>query len=248
MAQTKEVMKKEAKNELAQFQDMDMSVFGTTTSQDILIPKLLAMQGLSDYVTEEKAQMGDIVNSVTGEVLAGKGVPINFVPLTRFKTWARYEQDGAKLKYVGTEPDTGQNYKWEEVGSDGKKYRNDQVLNFYILLEGDLQKPFALPYLLTFKRTSYTAGKKLNTQYEMSLAGGYPPFVQSYKLQTAKEQNDHGTFYVWDVRPGAATDQSTFATIQKSLKMVTTQKVNVHDEDEETPTTKDVGDSKPAQF
>jgi hypothetical protein len=233
-----ELVKKETNQVAVPTFMQDMSLYGATDSTDILIPKLLAMQGLSKYVAAEKAQMGDIVNSVTGEVLGGKKEAINFIPLKVFKTWVRYKYEKNSPMYIGTEEAKGQTYQWEEeIG--GVKFRNDQVLNFYVMLEKDLTKPFALPYVLAFRRTSYTAGKKLNTQFEVSKASGIPPFMQTYALTTTKQQNDQGTFYTFDITPGKPTDAKFIPSIEKTFKLLVGAAIKVDDSDivEETSKT-----------
>lgn len=69
-------------------------------STDITIPSLLLMQGLSDFVTERKAQMGDIVRSTTIEKLGEpEKEPLHFVPLKITMAWAEQEKIGTKFEF-----------------------------------------------------------------------------------------------------------------------------------------------------
>ena len=60
----------------------DLSAWGETevTSKDIVIPKILCMQGLSDLVSDGKAKMGDFVDSLEGNILGDIDNPVAFVP------------------------------------------------------------------------------------------------------------------------------------------------------------------------
>ena len=73
---SKSVVKKEA-NEVS----IDLAEWGTpdVDATDVVIPKILAQQGLSKFVTEGKAKFGDFCNSLTGEVLGDLSKPISLV-------------------------------------------------------------------------------------------------------------------------------------------------------------------------
>lgn len=66
---------------------------------DITVPSLLLMQGLSDFVTERKAQLGDIVRASTVEKLGEPGKVIPFVPLKITTAWAEQEKVGQKFEF-----------------------------------------------------------------------------------------------------------------------------------------------------
>lgn len=176
---------------------------------DILIPKLLLMQGLSDLVTDDKAKMGDIANSVTGKIVGGNGKKVSFIPLLTNKSWVRYQkEDGGALKYLGNEPWTAKNSgrQWEEVTREGT-FRNDACLNFYVLLEEDMTNPKALPYLLSFRRTSYRSGRKLVNHFMEADMAQLAPYSGMMFLDSTKEKNDSGVYYIFDVMPNTDTPE-----------------------------------------
>lgn len=179
----------------------------TIDRSDILIPRLLAMQGLSKLVAAEQAQFGDIVNSVTSEVLTTKGKGLSFVPLVHFKTMSRYKL-GKNLEFISTEawnPIKHRDLEWEEV-IDGVKYKNVQCLNFYVFLQKDLENPAAFPFMLSFRGASYRNGKKLINHFAQMEMMGVAPWYGVLELSTLKQQNDLGTFYVLDVKPVGQVD------------------------------------------
>jgi hypothetical protein len=199
---------------------------------DILIPKLLLMQGLSQLVADEKAQMGDVINSVTNTVLGGKKGSMTFIPLSHSKTWVRYKMEGASPKFMGIEPFTVQNSRrpWEEE-VDGVKYRNDACLNFFVLLESEINDPRAMPYALSFRRTSYTAGKKLATHFAQCSMAGLAPYAGMLALTSEKQQNDHGPYYVFNVVPVKDTPPEYAPKILQWAEFLASTSVKVDDSD-----------------
>lgn len=234
----KRIVKKETAPPPALFE----SSWGTegTDTQDILIPKLLVMQGLSDLVTQERAQMGDFCNSVTGEIIGSAREkdfrPVIFIPIMTFKTWVVSQKADPAEKYEFKEviPMTPANSGWElEEQVDGMYVRRDRCLNFFVLVEGQTD---GLPFSLTFRRTSYRAGQKLATHFktcELAAARGrpVPPASKTFKLIAHKETNDHGTFYVLDVEPGAATSSEDLKIAFEWYQTLRSRQVKVDDSD-----------------
>ena len=78
---SKEVVKKE-KNELANPIKMDEWGGSPITSQDIILPRILMMQPMSDMVTEGNAAFGEFRESLNGTKLGDFKNPIEIVPFT----------------------------------------------------------------------------------------------------------------------------------------------------------------------
>jgi len=171
------------------------------TNDDILIPKMLIMQPMSDLVTSQKAMMGDIVESIEGTKLGSTTQPVDFIAFHVFKQWLVFEND----EYKQTVPFTAENMHWplEEVVG-GKVIKRDKSLNYYCLRPSEIACEVAFPYVLSFRRTSFFAGKKLATQYAKLRAFNKPPASKVMKVFTVKQTNDKGTFFTFDV--GAVRD------------------------------------------
>lgn len=183
---------------------------------DILLPKLLLMQGPSALVADELAQMGDIVNSVTSSVLGGKEKALAFIPLFHFKDLAKFEiKDGEKPKFLSLHPWTKETatWPWDEVVG-GKKIKNIARLNFYVLLESEADKATALPYLLSFSSTSYQNGKKLTTHFAQADMAGLQACSMTFNLNSKKEKNDKGTYYIFDISPKSETNEKYLPKIE----------------------------------
>jgi hypothetical protein len=213
------------------------SAWGTegVDKRDILIPKLLVMQGLSDLVTEEKAQMGDIVDSVTGEVLGScrekdyKPVPV--IPIMTFKTWVVFKKSGnGQTEFKEIIPMTAGN---ENLPREDEEFVRDRCINFYVL---NANRTDELPYLLSFRRTSYRAGAKLATYFtkcELAARRGrpVPPAARIWNLGGSKQSNDKGTFYVFDVEQAGETPKEAIQTAFEWYQTLRTQSTKVDHSD-----------------
>ncbi len=150
---------------------------------DFKIPKILLMQGLSDFVAEGKANLGDFVRSSTVETVGGKDKPLDFIPLTFVNLWMLSENangDGKEFEFRGYEPRTALNEKSDwDFFKDGVKWRRTKVMNLFALLPSDIDRQAAavkkfqetgempdldaaiLPVLIQFKSTSFAAAKNV---------------------------------------------------------------------------------------
>ena len=75
------------------------------TSSEIVIPKIIPMQGQSPLVLAGEAKFGELRDTLNNEILActeiGKNpaLPMEFVPFKWEKYWITKTQDGAKWKF-----------------------------------------------------------------------------------------------------------------------------------------------------
>ena len=215
-------------------------------SSDLIVPKLLLAQGLSKAVAEGEAKMGDIRNSLSGVVIGGPNKPVPFIPITIKKYWKKFEVVNDKKQYRGTEPFTQANAsrEREDVVIEGKTYAYDLVIDAFGFTEEDVQDPIALPTAISFTRTSYKAGQKMNTHFA-SLDGAQPRipyFTYMMQITCTKTSNDKGIFYQFDVKPmldgtkPKKTPTEYFPKIDRWSKLLndSTRNVVVDNADEET--------------
>lgn len=215
---------------------------------DILIPKILLMQGPSVLVAEEKAQMGDIVNSVTAQLIGGKGKPITIIPLTHYKDIVKFEiADGdTKPKFKQYLPWNTQNAElpWEGVEKDMQgrdiKVKHMKRLNFYVLLESEMENPSALPYVLSFSSKSYQNGRKLVTHFAQADMANLEPCSYMFNLDSKKEKNDKGIFYIFDITPNKKTPDAFAPKISLWTDILAKGNHQVDDSDLETDATSEV--------
>lgn len=226
-------------------------------ASDVVLPRLLLMQGLSELVQEGKTKSGDIIRSTTGEVLGGAQKGVEIIPISSFKTWKLLEIVGKKYEYRGIEPLTAENTNAPlEFLRDGKTWRRDRVLNFYVLLPGDIAKEAAamkkiqttgefpdprdalFPCVLSFARTSYGAGKDLASHFIRAASFNMPPACSRFSLSSKVEKNDLGTFSILEVNNLGMTSAEDLAVCKKWYEIIfNTKGVKVDDPEskKETP-------------
>ena len=206
----------------AMFADVDMS--------DILLPKLLLMQGLSILVSDERAKAGDIVDSLTGEVLGGKDKAVEIIPFYMTRSFVVSERMGEKFEFKGIVPCDSTNAHWREKDHREEKVngvitRRDYSLDFYCLLAN---QPDSLPYQISFRRTSNRAGKQLNTQMMLGTALKRKP--ESYHLGCKKTENDMGVYYVFEISKGKFLTPAQTEHVAKWTALIKAGAVKVAEE------------------
>jgi hypothetical protein len=208
---------------------------------DIIIPKVLLMQAISQLVEQEKAKQGDFIHSLDEVVIGAKeDKPVEFIPLGMFKTLQTYEDD----KYVKTESLTPENANlpYEEV-VNGVKVNRTKTMNYYVIRPDDVENMSVFPMVITFKRTSLKGGKKLATKLMMLEEFGAEIYMKTFKLVARQEEGDKGKYYVMDIVDGRKSNDIEVKQAIKWSERLKTTSIQVHEaEDEAVNTT-----AKPAQ-
>ena len=255
---SKEVVKKETKEAALTVPDA-FKKKGASVSvidqKDMLIPKLLIMQPTSEFVNEERAAVGDLVSSVTGEVVGGKGKWVKFVPLMTYKTVEYYDKSGPKPKLVKTEPwnaKTHATVEWEQT-INGKPHKVMECLNFYIFLEKDLANPAGLPHLVSYRSTQKQGGKKLISHFMQMEMMQAEPWFGVLEVTTTKQQNaEKQVYFTPDIRPVGQTDVKYAEKLEKWVDLIARNAVKIDETaDEELTDTRTVnkgGAEAQAQF
>ena len=158
---------------------------------DIVIPRLLCMQGLSEFIANRKKSpdgkalaQGDIVRSTTLEILGDPEHPVEVIPLKLTNEWRIEEMVKDKYEFRSREPRTAANdsLPWEFT-EKGTKWRRTKVINLFGILAEDIKKYAAavksaaetgelpdmntalLPVMVSFRVMSYQAGKGMATYF-----------------------------------------------------------------------------------
>lgn len=207
-------------------------------SSDLMIPVLLLQQNTSEAVGNEKAKLGDILNSQTEQVVGGIGHPVELIPLRLFKTIRVYSMAEGKPKFMREEPLSAQNEKMPFEGTEeveGKKVPVKRYLNFnfFVLLKKEIESDEAFPLIVRFKSTSMPAGKQLATQMFKMAALGRLPYSKTVKLNVKKEKKDTNFFGVFTVEQGDNATDKDKAEAQKWLAMLASVTYKVDDREEE---------------
>lgn len=241
---TKEIQKKES-SAAALFSAAPTEI--DFDPSDILIPKILLMQGPSKLVAQGEAAQGDMINSVTNLKVGDKKNPISFAPLMSYKTMMIMKDKGGMFVYDRIEnwnPIKHANAPWEFKEENVLK-RNYPMLNFYVMLKSDLEKGSGFPCLIGFRSTSYKAGQKLINIFAEAAELGKKPFARMVSLSCKLEQGEKGPFHMFDIK---AEGETEVAYGPKLVKWETILKQGKHkiDDKEEVAVEKDVATPPPA--
>lgn len=230
-----EVSKSSTNKEVA----MPMGAWGTENikTENILIPQIYLMQGQSKGVQDEKAKVGDIVDSVNYTVLGDAKKDFKFIPLVSFDTFMVQEYDGKQWRYSRTEPVTMANEKhrkeWESIDPVTKKQLKwTYELKFYVLPLNEYKT--ALPHVLGFRSTSLKAGKALTNHFVRCRQDNIPPASYVMKLTSNKQTKDSNTFFVFEVSQGEKATAEQQTTAWKWYQMIKAGQTNVHVSEEST--------------
>jgi hypothetical protein len=209
------------------------------SSKDIIIPKILCMQGLSELVVDEKAKMGDFVDSMTSDILGNyTKKPIQFIPFHLEKIWiiSKKTAGSGDYSFDSVVPVTAENegLRYNEV-LNGVEYKREYTMNFYVLRPEDT----SLPYIISFKGMSSKSGRILATQmYVRNAAAGLVPPAMIMELSGTKDKNDKGTFIVLNTKPVGESSPEQIAKAFEWYKTVSSGGAKAHQETSSTPTQK----------
>lgn len=166
----KEVAKIEEK-EVAIYDDSDFAsadMGASFEADDLVLPRILMMQGQSPKVLEGFANFGDIRDNQAWELLGKAAVgqnpaePLEAVPFFVEKYWVIKKKEDGKWKYdrredikPGDKKADAYNSDWQE---DGIWYRKFFTYMLYLIIPGK-----EIPYTLQLNSTSANAGAQVTT-------------------------------------------------------------------------------------
>lgn len=240
MAETKEVTVKEQAPPPAEMTAQGWGDTGVVMGQDIVLAKILPMQGLSELVADGKARMGEMRDSLTGALIAGIDQAFEFLPFHVEKFWDIMTDDGAgNFKWDRTEPlvevpgapGYNDNLPWE-FEEAGLKARRVRRMNFYGLLASQVKSGEAIPYILAFKSMSFKEGKKLFTQmYMRNRRANLPPCAYVIAIKGVKRENDKGKFIVPTMELGRKATAEEVKQCYEWMQLIKKGGVKVDDSD-----------------
>ena len=217
------------------FEDMDKQ-------QDVIMPRLAILQGLSKLVMDGKATVGKIANALTKEIYGDEFI---FISLFLFKTRAKFVQ-GKGLVCMSRDALTC-SFNNEETHDpeddclscpDGQWTKENQkdtgpqcslVYNYPVLNVNNLKQ---FPVSISLMRTSIKAAKQLNS---MLLFTGEDLFASKIRLTTEKKEGEKGIYFapVFEMA-GKASDEE-YALAKKWFETLRKKTIEV-DLREEAPT------------
>ncbi len=215
-------------SELAGLENMDAS--------DLIIPRLVIMQGLSPQVIEGDRSVGEIVNSVTGEVVLGRDEEAHFIPVYHYKEWIQWgdrdSNEGIIDRTMDPDSALAQQGMSGAKGDDGKRIVTEYH-NFVVLIPS-VSMEFA--FIIGCCRTNHSKGRAL-----LALArfrGERPIFAGKYTLSAEKAENKAGQkYFVYGFENAGWADADEYGVardLYEGVKVAyTNRKIQAHHEEAE---------------
>lgn len=186
--------------------------------EDVYLPTAFLGQPQNELVIDGKFAQGGVYNSLTDETIIAAGANRNFIPLLKwteyaFNPSAAQKKEGMRFWLTRNAADivSVPNADGEMVevtaaasvawGDAGEKPMADKVLVFLVVFAGD-----ETPVIVKFKRTNFTAGKKLNTLLRMKADPRY--FLNTFDMSLVKNKGDQGTWYNYVIAPAGLTAEA----------------------------------------
>jgi len=235
-----EVVKKQ-NTDIAVFSDAEFSAVQATQNisrRDILIPKLLIMQGQSPRVLEGEAAFGEMRDSLNWEVHAataqGKKEAKNLIalPFHWEKFWIMKKEVQANkwatetVVKMDASNENDDQYRTFQ-GADGLLRKRVYLHMFYVLIPG---KP--IPYTIGFRGSSKIAGDALVTQMYVvnkslnaDAAWKKSPMAKFISVGLKKETKNDNTYCYYEVTPDRDATLEEACNALKWYKSVATGEV-----------------------
>ena len=221
------------------FEDVDL--------QDIQLPRVAVLQGLSKLVTEGDGKPGQLANSLTKEIY---GEELTFIPLFAFKSRVKFQLakgavcmslNALKCSYNtdGVHQMSDDCLDCEDIlwpaDSEGAKEGPpcSLVYNFPVLNADNLKE---FPVSISCMRTGTKAAKKL---LSMAAITGEDFFARKYRMITKKASSEKGEYFVAEFEVAGKVSDEEYASAQKWFKTLRQKTLSVdltdHSNEEEAP-------------
>lgn len=226
---------------------MDYKGNEAAEATDILIPRILLMQGTSKWVPES-FNMGDLITSVDEELLAKKGDTIEIIPFVMKKSWQVFTRE-KNPQWVREEPwnAANDNLEWEFEEEDPDRgvveLKRQRNYGFYCFVVGeDGIDKYAIPSLINFRSSAgFKDGKKIASHFGVMKSMEQPGFTVTWKISTETVKDGDNSYMKFVVRKGRNVTEEEMQPIYKWLNLMKTQAANIKDhavnEDESSETT-----------
>lgn len=203
---------------------------------DLIIPRIVLAQGNSDLINSGIASPGDLVDSVNTTVLAKRGSFIEIIPFKMDKLYRRSvknPQNGKWEKLVTEKYDTRHlSLEWNEKGQDGKEYKNEAILMCSCVLATNTT---GFPYLISFRGTSYFAGKKMVNHFKECEQNKTPPASWAFKLSSKQQSGQGNSWWALDVAKSRVAKEPELLAAYKWYTEFKTKTVEMETEEETVP-------------
>lgn len=210
-------------------------------ASDIIVPRILLMQGTSKWVPET-FNMGEIIDSVEEKVLAKKGGTLKIIPFIMRKTWEVFtdEQPPAWLRQEKWNAANDQlDWKFSEEDPDRGtidcfRQRNYGFYCFVLEEDGSIDE-YAIPSLINFRSASgFKEGKKIASWFARMKSMNKPGFTVTWDIttETVKESDKSYQKFIVKRAENATEQQQKVVLKWMDLFAKQAEKIKDHEVDE----------------
>lgn len=182
-------------------------------AQDLIIPRAKLLQALSPEVDEGNNVSGQIIDSVTGEILADEENSIAFIPVFHFLQWIEWGERESNEGIIDQSLDPKGSLAMSVARREKKEtkegrevFRVTEYHNFLVLLP-ELSMKF--PRIISCSKTNHRRARQLLAL--MRMREGCPIYAGKYNLLTEKTENQNGQkYYVIDFENNGWTTEDEY--------------------------------------
>jgi hypothetical protein len=219
----------ETKNSEVVAVDYNANEWGDVTleQKDLVLPKILLQQSISEAVKQKKMQDGEFLNTLTDENM---GSTVELLPFYKRESIVVEKYNGKKFIFDSIHPYDGKMRPFEEE-INGVRFKNSHLYEFFALT-----KELGLPHIIAFKGTSNKVGKQLSTlMYASNIAEKLTPAGKWINYTSKVETNKDGDMY--HVSAFSPLKRSTQEEVKECLKWISVLKESKFEAAEEAPMT-----------
>ena len=243
---TKNVTKKQS-NSVSKAPQMIPGLEGVK-QETLIIPRLKLVQKNSVEIDDGIIKPGEIVNSVTKDILAKKDKPLTLIPIKNSESRLLFKpfDDGGGLLCQsfdaiygkgdpGGECENCPYSKWTE-NKKGEQVAPEctDLTNVFCLVRG---YDFPIPLTVSFGRTSKGAGKQLiNFFYFDAQKAQKSPWNFAYTLSSEFKENVKGNYFQFKVAPGGMAQKDEIKIGETFYRLIQSTQVQIHEDEDERRT------------
>lgn len=200
-------------------------------AEDNLIPRIQLLQAMSEQCKTGTNRPGELVNSLSGEILAKPNEGVEVIPISMYREWQIMKKiSETQFEFLRNEPITDLNTNWaKDDMENGYPIRRNRTLNFFVLLPTALNK---MPFLVSFRKTSLQAGKKLATHFSLCRYEGKPPASTVFSLSAKYKTWKSNSFHVFEVAQKRDTQLTEMEKAYQWYQLINQKSVVVAEEAE----------------
>ncbi len=204
-------------------EDSPLSGLENMRPGDLLVPRLILLQGLSPQVVEGPKEAGQIINSITGDVWIDKDQTLEFIPLYHYLEWIRWGEretgEGILERSLEPEGSLAQMAMRKVKRSTSKGIEIFTVTEYHNFVAIFPKYSFEMPVIISCAKTNIKKGRKL-----LGLAryrGRYPLFAGKYVIQAIIETNSAGQkYYVFDFTNAGWVEEELYPVLEGLYKLI----------------------------